>query len=89
MYVLVPRNFVQAAGLYNTVLRSDEPALLVEVLNGYRLKERLPDNIGEMTVPLGVPEVIRAGEDVTHLSRALDCHGGGRKIEQSWYRNRG
>ena len=61
MYVLVPRNFTQAAGLYNTMLHSDEPALLVEVLNGYRQKERLPDNIGEITVPLGVPEILRAG----------------------------
>ncbi len=73
MYVLVPRNFVQAAGLYNTMLHSDEPALLVEVLNGYRLKERLPDNIGEITVPLGVPEVIRQGSDVTLVTYGACC----------------
>jgi pyruvate/2-oxoglutarate/acetoin dehydrogenase E1 component/TPP-dependent pyruvate/acetoin dehydrogenase alpha subunit len=73
MYVLVPRNFVQAAGLYNTMLRSDEPALLVEVLNGYRLKERLPDNIGEITVPLGVPEVIREGTDITLVTYGACC----------------
>ncbi len=73
MYVLVPRNFVQAAGLYNTMLHSDEPALLVEVLNGYRLKERLPDNIGEITVPLGVPEVIREGSDVTLVTYGACC----------------
>ena len=73
MYVLVPRNFVQAAGLYNTMLRSDEPALLVEVLNGYRLKERLPDNIGEITVPLGVPEVIRPGTDITLVTYGACC----------------
>ena len=73
MYVLVPRNFVQAAGLYNTMLQSDEPALLVEVLNGYRLKERLPDNIGEITVPLGVPEVIRSGTDITLVTYGACC----------------
>ncbi len=73
MYVLVPRNFTQAAGLYNTMLHSDEPALLVEVLNGYRLKERLPDNIGEMTVPLGVPEILRPGSDVTLVTYGACC----------------
>ena len=73
MYVLVPRNFTQAAGFYNTLLRSDEPALLVEVLNGYRQKERLPDNIGEITVPLGVPEVIREGSDVTLVTYGACC----------------
>jgi len=56
---------VQAAGMYNTMLQSDEPALLIECLNGYRLKERLPDNMGEFTVPLGIPDVLREGEDVT------------------------
>jgi pyruvate/2-oxoglutarate/acetoin dehydrogenase E1 component/TPP-dependent pyruvate/acetoin dehydrogenase alpha subunit len=73
MYVLVPRNFVQAAGFYNTMLHSDEPAFLVEVLNGYRQKERLPDNIGEITVPLGVPEVIREGTDVTLVTYGACC----------------
>jgi pyruvate/2-oxoglutarate/acetoin dehydrogenase E1 component/TPP-dependent pyruvate/acetoin dehydrogenase alpha subunit len=73
MYVLVPRNFVQAAGMYNTMLRSDEPAILIEVLNGYRQKERLPDNIGEITVPLGVPEVIRPGSDVTLVTYGACC----------------
>jgi pyruvate/2-oxoglutarate/acetoin dehydrogenase E1 component/TPP-dependent pyruvate/acetoin dehydrogenase alpha subunit len=73
MYVLVPRNFVQAAGMYNTMLRSDDPALLVEVLNAYRQKERLPDNIGELTVPLGVPEVIRQGTDVTLVTYGACC----------------
>lgn len=65
MYVCVPRNMVQAAGMYNTLLQSDEPALVIECLNGYRLKEQLPDNIDEFTVPLGVPEVVKQGEDVT------------------------
>ncbi|MBI1221120.1 MAG: transketolase [Bacteroidetes bacterium] len=65
MHVLVPRNMTQAAGFYNTLLQSDEPALVVECLNGYRLKETMPDNIGEFTVPLGVPEVLQEGSDVT------------------------
>jgi len=65
IHVLVPRNLTQAAGFYNTLLKCDDPALVVEVLNGYRLKERLPDNIGEFTLPLGVPEVLRPGKDVT------------------------
>lgn len=65
MHVVVPRNMTQAAGFYNTLLRGDDPALVVEVLNGYRLKETLPDNIGEFTVPLGVPETLRTGDDIT------------------------
>jgi pyruvate/2-oxoglutarate/acetoin dehydrogenase E1 component/TPP-dependent pyruvate/acetoin dehydrogenase alpha subunit len=65
MNVLVPRNMTQAAGFYNTLLKSDDPALVVEVLNGYRQKERLPDNIGEFTVPVGVPEIVRPGKDIT------------------------
>ncbi|MEY3050489.1 MAG: hypothetical protein RLY31_274 [Bacteroidota bacterium] len=65
IYVLVPRNFVQAAGLYNTMLHSEDPALVIECLNGYRLKEQMPDNIGEFTVPIGVPEVLTAGTDLT------------------------
>ena len=65
MYILTPRNFVQAAGLYNTMLQSDDPAILIECLNGYRLKEILPDNIGEYTVPLGVPDILNEGSDIT------------------------
>lgn len=65
MHVLVPRNMTQAAGFYNTLLRSDDPALVIEVLNGYRQKERKPDNVDEFTVPLGVPEVVRSGKDAT------------------------
>ncbi len=65
IYVLTPRNFVQAAGLYNTMLQSDDPAILIECLNGYRLKETIPDNIGSYTIPLGVPEVLHEGSDVT------------------------
>jgi len=68
MYVCVPRNMTQAAGFYNTMLRSDDPAIVVEVLNGYRVKEKLPSNIDEFTVPLGLPEVLRDGTDVTLVS---------------------
>lgn len=63
--VLVPRNLTKAAGFYNTMLQSDEPALIVECLNGYRLKEKQPDNLGEFTVPVGKVEVTKAGTDVT------------------------
>ncbi len=65
MHVLVPRDMTRAAGFYNTLLLGDDPALVVEALNGYRLKERLPDNIGEFTLPLGVPEIVRPGDDIT------------------------
>jgi pyruvate/2-oxoglutarate/acetoin dehydrogenase E1 component len=65
MHVCVPRNMTQAAGMYNTLVRSDEPALVIECLNGYRLKEMLPDNVGEFTVPLGKAEVVREGTDIT------------------------
>lgn len=68
MYVCVPRNMTQAAGMYNTLLQSDEPGLIIECLNGYRLKEKLPTNLSEMTVPMGVPEIIREGEDITIVS---------------------
>jgi len=73
MHVLVPRNMTQAAGFYNTLLQSDEPAVVVEVLNGYRLKERLPDNISKFTVPLGVPEIIREGSDITLVTYGACC----------------
>ena len=73
MLVLVPRNMTQAAGFYNTLLLSDEPGLIVEVLNGYRLKEVLPTNIGEFTLPLGVPEVIRPGQDISVVTYGACC----------------
>ena len=73
IHVCVPRNMTQAAGMYNTLLRSDEPALIVEVLNGYRLKEKLPSNPGEFTVPLGIPEIIREGTDVTLVTYGATC----------------
>ena len=65
VYVAVPRNMVQAAGFYNTLFRGDNPAIVIEVLNGYRLKERVPDNLGDFRLPLGVPETMRAGSDLT------------------------
>ncbi len=65
MLVLVPRNMTQAAGFYNTLMQSDDPALVVEPLNGYRTKEKMPDNLGLFTVPVGMPEVLQQGNDVT------------------------
>lgn len=68
MYLCVPRNMTQAAGMYNTLLQSDEPGIVIECLNGYRLKEKMPDNLNSFTVPFGVPEVIREGGDITIVS---------------------
>ncbi|MFP4846224.1 thiamine pyrophosphate-dependent enzyme [Winogradskyella sp. PE311] len=68
VHVLVPRSMTKAAGFYNTLLESDEPALVVECLNGYRLKEKLPNNIGEFKTPIGIVETIREGEDITLVS---------------------
>jgi pyruvate/2-oxoglutarate/acetoin dehydrogenase E1 component/TPP-dependent pyruvate/acetoin dehydrogenase alpha subunit len=68
MYLCTPRNMVQAAGMYNTLLQADEPAVVIECLNGYRLKESLPTNLGSFTVPLGLPEVLRSGTDATVVS---------------------
>ena len=65
IYICVPRNMVQAIGFYNTLLQSDDPGIVIECLNGYRLKETLPDNFLEMTVPLGIPEILNEGTDVT------------------------
>lgn len=73
VHVLVPRDMTRAAGFYNTLLRSDDPAIVVEVLNGYRIKETLPDNIGDFTLPLGVPEVIRPGEDISLVTYGACC----------------
>lgn len=68
LHICVPRNMTQAAGMYNTLFRSDEPALVIECLNGYRLKEKLPENVGEFTVPLGKAEIIKEGTDITVVS---------------------
>jgi pyruvate/2-oxoglutarate/acetoin dehydrogenase E1 component len=68
LHICVPRDMTQAAGMYNTLLRGDEPALVIECLNGYRLKEKLPTNVGEFTVPLGKAEILRSGTDITVVS---------------------
>ncbi len=73
MHFIVPRDMTRAAGFYNTLLASDEPALIIECLNGYRLKERMPSNIGRMKMPLGVPEIIREGQDVTIVTYGSMC----------------
>lgn len=68
MHLCVPRNMTQAAGMYNTLFRADEPAIVIECLNGYRLKEKLPSNVGDFTVPLGKAEVLEEGTDITVIS---------------------
>ncbi|MBE8722432.1 alpha-ketoacid dehydrogenase subunit alpha/beta [Sphingobacterium pedocola] len=68
LHICVPRNMTQAAGMYNALLKSDDPALVIECLNGYRLKEKMPNNVGEFSVPLGIAEVIRTGSDITVVS---------------------
>jgi pyruvate/2-oxoglutarate/acetoin dehydrogenase E1 component/TPP-dependent pyruvate/acetoin dehydrogenase alpha subunit len=73
VYVCVPRNSVQASGFYNTVLQSDDAALIVEVLNAYRKKEPIPENISEFTLPLGVPEILQPGKDVTIVTYGACC----------------
>ncbi len=82
MYILVPRNMTQAAGFYNTMLRSDDTALIIEVLNGYRLKEKLPDNIGEFTVALGVPEILKEGSDITLVTYGACCRVAMEAVEE-------
>lgn len=73
IHILVPRDMTRAAGFYNTLLQGDDPAIVVEVLNGYRLKEKLPANVGTFTLPLGVPEVLREGSDVTIVTYGACC----------------
>ncbi|HRG78044.1 MAG TPA: thiamine pyrophosphate-dependent enzyme [Cyclobacteriaceae bacterium] len=73
IHVLVPRDMTQAAGFYNTLLQSDDPALIIECLNGYRMKERLPDNISEFTIALGVPDILKEGSDVTVVTYGSMC----------------
>ncbi len=73
IYIITPRNMTQAAGFYNTMLQSDDPAVIIECLNGYRLQERVPDNITEFTVPLGVPDILREGRDVTIVTYGSMC----------------
>jgi pyruvate/2-oxoglutarate/acetoin dehydrogenase E1 component len=73
VHLLVPRNMTQAAGFYNTLLAGDDPGIVIEVLNGYRLHERLPSNPGDYCVPLGVPEILRTGLDVTLVTYGACC----------------
>lgn len=73
VYILVPRNMTQAAGFYNTLLDSDDPALMIESLNGYRLKERIPENLSEIRTPLGVPEILKEGNDITLVTYGSTC----------------
>ena len=73
MHVVVPRDMTRAAGFYNTLLQSNDPALVIEVLNGYRIKERLPNNVDTMTLPLGVPETLRTGTDATIVTYGACC----------------
>jgi len=73
VHLLVPRNMTQAAAMYNTMLLSDEPAIIIECLNGYRLKEKLPDNIADITLALGTPEVLRSGTDITLVTYGSCC----------------
>ena len=73
MHVLVPRNMTQAAGFYNTLMDADDPAIVIESLNGYRLKEKMPENIGEFKVPLGVPDILRDGQDITLVTYGSMC----------------
>jgi pyruvate/2-oxoglutarate/acetoin dehydrogenase E1 component len=85
VYVCVPRNMTQAAGFYNTLLEADDPALVIEPLNGYRLKEKMPDNIGEYKVPLGIPEIIREGKDVTLLTYGSCVRIAQEAVDQLWH----
>lgn len=73
MIICVPRNMTQAAGMYATLLQSDEPALVIECLNGYRLKEQMPQNIGRYTVPMGIPEILCPGTDLTVVTYGSMC----------------
>ncbi len=73
MIVCVPRDMTQAAGMYNTLLRSDEPGIVIECLNGYRLKEKMPSNLGQYTVPMGKPEILRVGSDITVVTYGSMC----------------
>ena len=74
MHIVTPRNFVQASGLYNTLMKGDDPALVIEPLNSYRLKEKMPVNLDTMCIPLGVPEVLREGKDITIVTYGSMCH---------------
>ena len=82
MHVCVPRNLTDAAGFYNTLLKGDDPALVIEPLNGYRTKEKMPSNLGEFTTPLGVPEVLTEGTDITIVSYGSTCNIAAQAVQQ-------
>lgn len=82
IHVLVPRNMTQAAGFYNTMLDSDDPALIVECLNGYRLKEKMPANLSEIRTPLGIPEVLVEGSDITMVTYGSNCRIAAEAVEK-------
>ncbi len=82
IYICVPRDASQAAGFYNTILRSDDSALIVEVLNAYRKKSRLPENVAEFTIPLGVPEILRRGTDITITTYGACCEIASKAAQQ-------
>jgi len=84
VYVCVPRNMTQAAGFYNTLLEADDPALVIEPLNGYRLKEKRPENMGEFRVPLGIPEILREGSDVTLVTYGSCVRIAQEAVDQLW-----
>jgi pyruvate/2-oxoglutarate/acetoin dehydrogenase E1 component len=74
IHVCVPRNLTTAAGFYNTLLKGDDPALIIEPLNAYRTKEEMPNNLGEFQIPLGVPEIVAEGTDITIVTYASTCN---------------
>jgi len=82
MHVCVPRNLTDAAGFYNTLLRGDDPALVIEPLNGYRTKEKMPANLGEFTTALGVPEIVTEGSDITVVSYGSTCNIAEQAVKQ-------
>jgi pyruvate/2-oxoglutarate/acetoin dehydrogenase E1 component/TPP-dependent pyruvate/acetoin dehydrogenase alpha subunit len=82
MHVCVPRNLTDAAGFYNTLLKGDDPALVIEPLNGYRTKEKMPSNLGEFTTPLGVPETLTEGSDITIVSYGSTCNVAAQAVQQ-------
>ena len=73
IYILTPRNFVEASGMYNTLLDSDEPGLMIEPLNAYRLKENLPNNLDKVRVEFGIPQVLKKGKDITIVTYGAMC----------------
>lgn len=74
VHICVPRNLTEAAGFYNTLMKGDDPVLVIEPLNAYRLKEKMPSNLGEFTVPLGIPKIIKEGTDITLVSYGSTCN---------------